>query len=73
MKDAAKALDAEDLEEGDLVHVDETVREDVAELIEQYNWHFGAGDFILTWKAVNPLKLKRAHEVGKIAGGQEGG
>lgn len=61
MKEAAKALDAEDLEEeGDLVHVDDTVREDVAELIENYNWHFGAGDFILTWKAVNPLRIQRS-------------
>lgn len=58
MKEAARALDAENLEEGDLVHLDdETVREDVAELIEIYNWHFGAGDYVLTSRQVNPLKL----------------
>jgi len=60
LKDAAKALDAEDLDNGDLVHLDEeTVREDVAELIETYNWHFGAGDYVLTSRKVNPLKLQR--------------
>lgn len=60
MLEAARALDAEDLEDGDLVHVDEdAVREDVAELIENYNWHFGAGDYILTNRTVNPLKIQR--------------
>ena len=59
LKAAAKALEAEDLEDGDLVHVDDTVREDVAELIETYNWHFGAGDYVLTARQVNPLKLQR--------------
>lgn len=59
LKAAAKALEAEDLEDGDLVHVDDTVREDVAELIETYNWHFGAGDYVLTVRQVNPLKLQR--------------
>lgn len=59
LKAAAKALEAEDLEGGDLVHVDDTVREDVAELIETYNWHFGAGDYVLTARQVNPLKLQR--------------
>lgn len=60
-KEAAKALDAENLDEGvDLVHLDdETVREDVAEMIETYNWHFGAGDYVLTSRQVNPLKLQR--------------
>lgn len=59
LKTAAKALEAEDLEDGDLVHVDDTVRDDVAELIETYNWHFGAGDYVLTARQVNPLKLQR--------------
>lgn len=64
LKDAARALDAEDLEDGDLVHAEEeTVREDVADLIETYNWHFGAGDYILTCSQINPLKLQR--EAGK--------
>lgn len=60
LKAAAKALDADDLDDGDLVHIDdETIREDVAELIETYNWHFGAGDYVLTSRQVNPLKLQR--------------
>lgn len=64
LRDAARALDAEDLEDGDLVHAEEeTVREDVAELIETYNWHMGAGDYILTTRQINPLKLQR--ETGK--------
>lgn len=60
LKAAAKALDADDLDDGDLVHIDdETIREDVAELIETYNWHFGAGDYVLTSRQPNPLKLQR--------------
>lgn len=57
LKEAAKEMDAENLEDGDLVHVEDTIREDVAELIETYNWHFGAGDYILTSRQVNPLKV----------------
>lgn len=64
LKEAARALDAEDLEDGDLVHAEEeAVREDVAELIEHYHWHFGAGDYILTCRSINPLRLQR--EAGK--------
>lgn len=61
MKEAARALDADNMEEDkDLVHADEdSIREDVAELIETYNWHFGAGDYILARREVNPLKVKR--------------
>lgn len=61
MKEAARALDADNLEEDrDLVHAEEeTVREDVADLIETYNWHFGAGDYILARREINPLKIKR--------------
>lgn len=60
MKEAAKALNAENLDDGDLVHIEEDrVREDVAELIEVYGWHFGAGDYILTSRQVNPLKVQR--------------
>lgn len=58
LKEAARLLDAEDLETGDLVHTEEdTIRADMAELIEDYNWHFGAGDYILTSRRVNPLKV----------------
>ena len=61
MKEAAHALDADNMDEDkDLVHADEdSIREDVAELIEVYNWHFGAGDYILARREVNPLKVKR--------------
>lgn len=61
MKIAAKALDAEDIEaDQDLVHVEEeTIREDVADLISEFNWHFGAGDYILARRGANPLKVKK--------------
>ncbi len=57
MKDAAKVLDATDLEDGDLVHVDDdAIREDLLVMVETYRWHFGAGDFLLTDRDINPLK-----------------
>lgn len=60
LKDAARSLDAEDLEDGDLVHVEpDRLREDVAELIEEYHWNFGAGDYILAARRLNPLKVVR--------------
>lgn len=61
MKEAARALGAENMEEDkDLVHVEEdALREDVADLISVYNWHFGAGDYILARREANPLKVKR--------------
>lgn len=60
MKEAARRLDAENLDDGDLVHVDEdSIREDVAEMIETYNWHFGVGDYILARREFNPLRVKR--------------
>lgn len=62
LKDAAKAIGtgADDLENGDLVHVEkETIRADVADLIEEYHWHFGAGDYVLTDRRPNPLKVVR--------------
>lgn len=61
MKEAARALGAEDMEDDkDLVHVDDDpLREDVAELISVFNWHFGAGDYILARRDANPLKVKR--------------
>ncbi len=59
MKEIAAQLGA-DKDDGDLVHVDdEGVRDDLAELIEDYGWHFGAGDYILTDRRVNPLKVVR--------------
>lgn len=57
MKEIAAQLGA-DRDDGDLVHVDdEGVRDDLAELIEDYGWHFGAGDYILTSRRVNPLRV----------------
>ena len=60
MKEIAAQLGA-DRDDGDLVHVDDDgVRDDLAELIEDYGWHFGAGDYILTSRRVNPLRVVRA-------------
>ena len=56
MKEAARALDADNLEDdGDLVHVsdDDVIREDVKLLIERFNWHFGAGDYILSGREIS--------------------
>lgn len=56
LKEAAKALDAEDMDDGDLVHVeDDGIRDDLIEMIEGFNWHFGAGDFILSRREINPF------------------
>lgn len=60
LKEAAKAQDAEDLDNGDLVHIDDDgIREDIAELIVTYGWHFGAGDYVLTNCYINPLRLAK--------------
>lgn len=62
LKEAARKLEAEDLEDGDLVHVsdDDIVREDVKLLIERFCWHFGAGDFILSGREIRvPLKKNK--------------
>lgn len=62
MKEIAAQLGA-DRDDGDLVHVDdEGLRDDLAELIEDYGWHFGAGDYILTDRRVNPLKVVKKGE-----------
>ena len=48
LMDAAKVLKAEDLETGDLVHLDDDeIREDLAVMVEVYGWHFGVEDYIL--------------------------
>lgn len=60
MKEIAAQMGA-DQDDGDLVYVDdEGVRDDLAELIEDYGWHFGAGDYILTSRRVNPLRVVKA-------------
>lgn len=59
LKDAARALDADDLDDGDLVRTEEeTLRDDLIEMVEGFNWHFGAGDFILSAREINPLKVQ---------------
>lgn len=60
MREAARALDAENLEDGDLVRVDdESIRTDVAELAVAFHWRFGAGDYILSGRDINPLRVKQ--------------
>lgn len=60
MKDAARALDADDLEDDkDLVHADEdSIRDDLIVMVESFGWHLGAGDFILTNREINPLDVR---------------
>lgn len=58
MREVARRLDAENLEGGDLVKLDEDgIREDVLELIVTYHWHFGAGDYILARREDNPARM----------------
>lgn len=60
LKDTAQRLQADDLDHVDLQPgEDETIREDLAEVIEEYGWHFGAGDYVLARRYVNPLRVKR--------------
>lgn len=60
MKKVAVELGAENLEDGDLVHVgEEIVKEETADYIETYCWHYGAEDYVLAKREVNPLKVKR--------------
>lgn len=57
LKEAARVLDAEDLDDGDLIHTDdEAIRDDLIEMIDGFSWHFGAGDFILSNREINPLE-----------------
>lgn len=63
LKEAAKFLDAENLDDGDLVHVDEdAVRVDLVELVEDFSWHFGAGDYILSKRVVTAKQNKRSKQ-----------
>lgn len=57
LKEAARRLDAENLEDGDLVRVDEdSIRTDLAEMAVTFHWRFGAGDYVLAGRDVNPLR-----------------
>lgn len=60
LKEVAQRLQADDLDHVELQPGDdETIREDLAEVIEEYGWHFGAGDYVLARRYVNPLRVKR--------------
>lgn len=63
-KEVAQRLQADDLDNVDLVQADDfIIREDLAEYIEEYGWHFGAGDYVLAKRYVNPLRVKREENV----------
>lgn len=60
LKETAQRLQADDLDHVDLQPgEDETIREDLAVMIEEYGWHFGAGDYVLARRYVNPLRVKK--------------
>ena len=62
MKEIAAQLGA-DRDDGDLVHVDDdTIRDDLADMIADYGWHFGAGDYILTDRRLKALKVVKKSE-----------
>lgn len=65
MKETAKRLKADDLDGVDPGSGDDTIREDLAEMIEEYGWHFGAGDYVLARRFVNPLKVVRQDGTGQ--------
>lgn len=60
LKEMAVRLKADDLEHVDLVDgEDDKIRDDLVEMIETYYWHFGAGDYVLARREINPLRVKR--------------
>lgn len=59
LKEMAVRLQVEDMERADLDDENGKFREDLAEVIEEYGWHFGAGDYVLARRYVNPLRVKR--------------
>lgn len=46
MKSAAKAVLADEIGEGDLVHIDDELRRDVADCIVVYRWHAGLANYV---------------------------
>ena len=57
MQDAAKALELDVEADVDLVHSDDAsgeLTEASAELLEEYNWHFGVGNHLLSCRMSNP-------------------
>lgn len=58
LKDAAARFDADDLDVGDLVHLDDDhIRDDLAEYIETYSWSVGAGNYVLADRQLSPLMV----------------
>ena len=63
LKDEARRLQAEDLDNVDLTEGDGSrIRDDLAEMIEEYGWHCGAGDYILSRRYVNPLRVMKVEQ-----------
>lgn len=63
LKEMAQRLQADDLDHVDLEQgEDGKIREDLVEMIETYYWHFGAGDYVLARRQINPLRVKREGE-----------
>lgn len=55
VKEAAVALDLADLEDvQDLVHDDDELSVDTAEMLEVYGWHWRVADHVLVWRGPNP-------------------
>jgi len=51
LKKIAKEINAERPDEGDLIHIDdESIREDIAMVMEVYQWNFGLGNYYKTRK-----------------------
>jgi plasmid rolling circle replication initiator protein Rep len=46
LKEIAASLAIKDLGEGDLIHLRDTIREDVATVVERYHWHFGLANYV---------------------------
>lgn len=75
LKEKAVQLQAADLDNVDLIQGEEaTIREDLAVVIEEYGWHFGAGDYVLARRYINPLRVTRAvtQPAGQEGGGEHG-
>lgn len=58
LKEEARRQRAVDMDNVDLTEGDGgKIRDDVADMIVYYGWHFGAGDYIYAGREVNPLKV----------------
>lgn len=72
LKEMAARLKVEDLEKADLDDECGKFRSDLAVIIEKYGWHFGAGDYILASREINPLYVRR-EECENDGGENDGG